>query len=153
MTLQTQVASPHLAATWGRSWMEWSGKLEHQLVCQRTLTSHKAQTERDRDTWRGHPGPSITHSAGGADRSRGCSPDTGQHFPSTSLFNCKWINCAADTERMRQRETGVRWLCILIFSLMTTPATHLSPNRYQSTACRCMCLGCWWSYLLSTIAK
>lgn len=129
-------AQSHCKHRWGLSWVELSGELEHQLVCQRTHTSHKA-TETGRDTWMGHPAPPIRHSAG----SRAA---LGIEAPvltcSTSRLNYKWINRAADTETMKRRETEVHRVCILIFFLMTIPATHLSPNRHQSTPRVCVCV-------------
>lgn len=154
MTLQTQVARPQLAATRGLSWTD--AKLEHRLVCQRTrklLTKQQKETET--------PGRvTLDHRSEPAGPLWGLRPRRRTTFPltcSTSLLNCKWINRAADTERTRQRETEGHWVRILIFFLMTIPATHSSPNRQPSTesVCCCVrvCLGYWCSDLLYMVVK
>ena len=92
--------------------------------------------QKERGGLMGHPGPSIRPSAGSW-ATLGRSARRRTTFPltcSTSPLNFKRINRAADTEKMRQ----LRRVCILIFSLMTIPATHFSsPNRYQSAARLC----------------
>lgn len=75
MTPQTQVARPPAgsAVVSEPDGAERSGRLERQLVCQRTHTLSLSLSQSNRDTWTGHPGPSIRAGA-----SLGVAR---QHFP------------------------------------------------------------------------